>query len=278
VLGSPIAHSLSPVLHQAAYDALGLSDWTYEAIESDEASLGEVLSRLERLGRAGASLTMPLKRAVLPMLARTDRLVADVGACNTVLFGGVDGDWYGANTDVPGMVAALRRGGDSGDSGDSGGVQSAMVLGGGATAASAIAALAELAVGEVTVYLRRPEAAAELVAVAERVGVVPPSVASFAEAGARLGEAELVVSTTPGGATDILVTELPGRVSGVLFDVVYAPWPTPLAAAWSARGGVVVGGLELLVEQAALQVELMTGQKPPVEAMRAAGVAALGRG
>jgi shikimate dehydrogenase len=86
------------------------------------------------------------------------------------------------------------------------------------------------------------------------------------------------VSTTPGGATDILVTELPGRVSGVLFDVVYAPWPTPLAAAWSARGGVVVGGLELLVEQAALQVELMTGQKPPVEAMRAAGVAALGRG
>jgi shikimate dehydrogenase len=187
VLGSPIAHSLSPVLHQAAYDALGLSDWTYEAIESDEASLGEVLSRLERLGRAGASLTMPLKRAVLPMLARTDRLVADVGACNTVLLGGVDGDWYGANTDVPGMVAALSRGGDSGDSGDSVGVQSAMVLGGGATAASAIAALAELAVGEVTVYLRRPEAAAELVAVAERVGVVPPSVASFAEAGARLG-------------------------------------------------------------------------------------------
>ena len=268
VLGSPIAHSLSPVLHQAAYDALGLNDWAYEAIECDESSLGEVLSRLERLGRAGASLTMPLKRAVLPMLARTDRLVADVGACNTVLFGGVDGDWYGANTDVPGMVSALRGVGV-------GEVQSAMVLGGGATAASAIAALAEVRVGEVTVYLRRPEAAAELVAVAERVGVMPPAIATFTEAGARLGEAELVVSTTPAGASDALVTELPGRIGGVLFDVVYAPWPTPLAAAWSARGGSVVGGIELLVEQAALQVELMTGQKPPVDTMRAAGLAAL---
>ena len=268
VLGSPIAHSLSPVLHQAAYDALGLSDWSYEAIECDDASLGEVLARLERLGRAGASLTMPLKRAVLPMLARTDRLVADVGACNTVLFGGVDGDWYGANTDVPGMVAALRAGGV-------GHVQSAMVLGGGATAASAITALADLAVGEVTVYLRRPEAAAGLATVAERVGLVPPSIAAFGEAGARLGEAELVVSTTPAGATDSLVTELPGQLRGVLFDVVYSPWPTPLAAAWSARGGGVVGGLELLVEQAALQVELMTGRKPPVDAMRKAGVAAL---
>ena len=268
VLGSPIAHSLSPVLHQAAYDALGLTDWSYEAIECDETSLGEVLARLERLGRAGASLTMPLKRAVLPMLARTDRLVADVGACNTVLFGGMDGDWYGANTDVPGMVAALRGGGV-------GDVGSAMVLGGGATAASAIAALAELGVRAVTVYLRRPEAAAELVSVAERVGVMPPSIAAFAEAGPRLGDAELVVSTTPAGAADGLVTELPGRVGGVLFDVVYASWPTPIAAAWSARGGVVVGGLELLLEQAALQVELMTGQLPPVDAMRAAGVAAL---
>ena len=269
MLGAPIAHSLSPVLHRAAYEALGLADWTYEAVECDESALHGALSRLEQTGVAGASLTMPLKRAVLPMLARTDRLVADVGACNTVLFGGVDGDWYGANTDVPGMVAALRGG-------DLRAVQSAMVLGGGATAASAIAALAELGIVDVTVYLRRPEAAAELVAVADRVGVPAPSVATFAQAGPRLGEAELVVSTTPVGATDELVTDLPGRLPGVLFDVVYAPWPTVLAAAWSARGGGVVGGLELLVEQAALQVELMTGQKPPIDAMRTAGMAALG--
>jgi shikimate dehydrogenase len=185
-----------------------------------------------------------------------------------VLFGGVDGDWYGANTDVPGMVAALRGAGV-----DRAG--SALVLGGGATAASAIAALAELAVGEVTVFLRRPEAAVELSAVAERVGMPSPSVASYSVAGPRLGEADLVVSTAPTGAADALVADLPGRVTGVLFDVVYAPWPTALAQAWSARGGGVVGGLELLVEQAALQVELMTGQLPPTDVMRAAGTAAL---
>jgi shikimate dehydrogenase len=202
------------------------------------------------------------------MLSHTDRLVADVGACNTVLFGAVEGDWYGANTDVPGMVAALRGAGV-------GAVTSAMLLGGGATAASAIAALAELGVADVTAYLRRPEAAADLAAVAERVGVPAPSIASYAEAGPRLGEAELVVSTTPAGASEALVTGLPGRVDGVLFDVVYAPWPTALAAAWSARGGSVVGGLELLVEQAALQVELMTGRKPPIDVMRTAGAAAL---
>jgi len=268
VLGSPIAHSLSPVLHRAAYAALGLDDWTYDAIECDEESLRDTLERLERLGRAGASLTMPLKRAVLPMLSRTDRLVADVGACNTVLFGGLDGDWYGANTDVPGMVAALRGAGVDR-------VESAVVLGGGATAASAIAALAELRAGEVTVFLRRPEAAAELLAVAGRVGAPAPVVASYQEAGPRLGEADLVVSTTPAGAADALVADLPGRLAGALFDVVYAPWPTALAQAWSARGGVVVGGLELLVEQAALQVELMTGQLPPTDVMRAAGTAAL---
>jgi len=268
VLGSPISHSLSPVLHLAAYEALGLTGWTYEAIECDESSLRVTLDALERRGCAGVSLTMPLKRVVLPMLARTDRVVADVGACNTVLFGGVDADWYGANTDVPGMVTALRGGGVDA-------VGSATVLGGGATAASAVAALGELGVRDATVYLRRPEAAGELEAVAARLGVTTLSIAAYGEAGPRLGEAELVISTTPAGATDALVAGLPGRLPGCLFDVVYAPWPTVLAQAWSARGGAVIGGLELLVEQAALQVELMTGQKPPVDVMRAAGVAAL---
>jgi shikimate dehydrogenase len=166
------------------------------------------------------------------------------------------------------MVAALHNGGVDP-------VDHAMVLGGGATAASALAALVELGVRSVTVHVRRPEAARGLSDVADRLGVAPPDIATFAEAGPRLGEAELVVSTTPAGATDELVPDLPGRVPGVLFDVVYAPWPTALAQAWSARGGDVIGGLELLVEQAALQVELMTGRTPPVEAMRKAGLAAL---
>ena len=268
MLGSPIAHSLSPVLHRAAYEQLGYSDWTYEAVECTEAELLETLQALEARGLAGASLTMPLKRAVLPLLARTDRIAADVGAANTVLFGGVEGDWYGANTDVPGMVAALAEEGITS-------VGSAMLLGGGATAASAFAALTPMG-ARVTVYARRPEAASPgLSEVAARIGVPAPDVQPWELAAPRLGEAELVVSTTPAGATDALVTDLPGQLRGALFDVVYAPWPTVLAAAWAARGGQVIGGLDLLVEQAALQVELMTGHLPPTDVMRAAGTLAL---
>jgi shikimate dehydrogenase len=267
VLGSPIAHSLSPVLHLAAYEELGYSDWTYEAVECTEDELPSILRSLELRGLAGASLTMPLKRAVMPLLARTDRVAADVGAANTVLFGGVEGDWYGANTDVPGIVAALRAEGITS-------AGSAMVLGGGATAASAFAALAPLG-AQVTVYVRRPDAAAGLAEVATRLGVPAPDIQPWDLAAPRLGEAELVVSTTPAGATDALVTDLPGRVPGALFDVVYAPWPTVLAAAWSARGGLVIGGLDLLVEQAALQVELMTGHMPDIGIMRTAAASAL---
>ncbi|MDQ1706557.1 MAG: shikimate dehydrogenase [Frankiaceae bacterium] len=267
VLGSPIGHSLSPVLHTAAYAALELSDWHYRAIECDVGRLGATLADLDAEGLAGVSLTMPLKRAVLPMLARCDRVAADVGAANTVLFGGITGEWWGANTDVAGMVAALRAGGVVA-------VDSVCVLGGGATAASALAALRELGAAAATVYARRPAAVGELADAAGRLGVAI-TIEPFTAAAA-VTEAALVIATTPAGATDDLADQLPDRVRGVLFDVVYAPWPTSLAAAWAARGGRVIGGLELLVAQAAEQVRLMTGAEPPVDAMRAAGAAALG--
>jgi len=240
VLGSPIAHSLSPVLHRAAYDALGLDGWTYRAIECDEAELSQALRSLDAEGLAGVSLTMPLKRAVLPMLASVEPLAAEVGAANTVLFG-ASGAWSGFNTDVPGMVDALA-GTDVPDT--------ATVLGSGATAASAVAALAKLGVRRVVVTARRPGLVAD----------VEPWPSAI--------EDDLVVSTVPAGAADGLAV---GDVRGkVLFDVVYAPWPTPLAVAWSAAGGIVIGGLELLIAQAAHQVQLMTGLEPPVAAMRAA--------
>ncbi|MDQ1695075.1 MAG: shikimate dehydrogenase [Frankiaceae bacterium] len=265
VLGSPIAHSLSPVLHRAAYQALGLSDWRYDAVECGEAELASTLQRLDAEGLAGASLTMPLKRSVLAMLARTDRLAADVGAANTVLFGAEPGVWWGANTDVPGMVAALRGVGGLDP-------RSVAVLGGGATATSALAALRELGISGATVYARRPEAADELRAGAARMGL-HVDVVPFAQAAAS-AEADLTIATTPAGATDELAAALPVRVAGVLFDVVYDPWPTALAAAWSSRSGTVVGGLELLVAQAAEQVRLMTGLQPPIAEMRAAGLVA----
>ena len=260
MLGSPIAHSLSPRLHQAAYDALGLTDWSYRAVECDELALADTLRRLESEGLAGASLTMPLKRAVLPLLARVERLAADVGAVNTIVFGGVTGEWWGANTDVPGFVAALKRAGV-------GRLRTVTVLGGGATAASAVAALAELRIPSVTVVARRPERAGDVVEVGGRFGV-DVRVEPWDAARDQLS-ADLVVSTVPAGATDAL-TEQVQRSPGVLFDVVYAPWPTPLADAWARSGGTVVGGLSLLVEQAAEQVWLMTGKHPPVEPMYSA--------
>lgn len=270
VLGSPIAHSLSPVLHLAAYVSLGLDGWRYRAIECDEKALSDVLRALDAEGLAGASLTMPLKRAVLPMLARVDDVTDTVGAANTVLFGDVAGDWQGANTDVPGMVAALRRAGVPEAS-------APCVLGAGATAASALAALAGLGAEAVDVVARRPEAVDELTVVATRLGL-RLSAHPWERALPALADADVVVSTTPAGATDAIAGGLGERMSGVLFDVVYVPWPTALAAAWSGHGGRVVGGLELLVQQAAVQVELMTGRPAPVDAMREAGEAALSPG
>jgi shikimate dehydrogenase len=271
VLGMPIAHSLSPVLHEAAYSALGLTGWTYQAIECDEESLRETLQRLESEGLIGASLTMPLKRAVLPLLTRTDRTGADVGAVNTVLFGGVAGEWWGANTDVPGMVAAIAGVDPHGFA-----PTTACVLGGGATAASALAALRDLGLASCTVCVRRPGASHYLEEVAARLGL-SLDVRRWDDAVARMSVADIVISTTPAGATDNLAGAVRPGSHGVLFDVVYAPWPTGLAGAWSARGGRVIGGLELLVQQAVRQVELMTGQLPPVDVVRRAGLAALER-
>ncbi|MFI0738651.1 shikimate dehydrogenase [Streptomyces sp. NPDC021100] len=264
VLGSPIAHSLSPVLHRAAYAALGLGEWTYDRYEIDEAALPAFVEGLDD-SWAGLSLTMPLKRAVIPLLDGISDTARSVEAVNTVLVG-ADGRLTGDNTDIPGLVAALReRGVDK--------VASAAVLGAGATASSALAALAGICAGEVTAYVRSAERAAEMRQWGERLGV-PVRTADWSRA-AEAFEAPLVVATTPAGAADALAAAVPDR-PGTLFDVLYEPWPTPLAAAWAARGGTVLGGLDLLVHQAVLQVERMTGVSPaPLAAMRAAGEAAL---
>src|SRR5579859_5144572 len=108
VLGKPVGHSLSPALHRAAYAALGLDGWSYEAIECDEVRLPGLLVGCGP-GWAGLSLTMPLKRAVLPLLDHVDPLAAEVGAANTVVF--FAGLRHGHNTDVPGMASALAEGG-----------------------------------------------------------------------------------------------------------------------------------------------------------------------
>jgi shikimate dehydrogenase len=267
VLGSPIRHSLSPVLHRAAYAELGLTHWSYDAHEIDEGTLADFVGRLDA-SWAGLSLTMPLKRAILPLLHDVSDVARDVDAVNTVVLT-ADGRRVGDNTDVPGLIAALRERGVAR-------VESAAVLGAGATATSTLAALREITDGPVRVYVRGEERAREMRGAGARLGV-DVEVRAWADAAEAL-RAPLVVATTPKGAVDHLAVHVPAG-PGVLFDVVYDPWPTALAGAWAKAGGTVVSGLDLLVHQAVLQVGLMTGRPGPLAAMRAAGEAALaGRG
>ncbi|MER6034235.1 shikimate dehydrogenase [Streptomyces sp. NPDC001835] len=264
VLGSPIAHSLSPVLHRAAYEALGLGGWSYDRFEIDEAALPGFLDGLGPEW-AGLSLTMPLKRAVIPLVDEISDTAASVDAVNTVVLT-EDGRRLGDNTDIPGMVAALREHGIEE-------VDSAAILGAGATASSALAALSRICTGEVVAYVRSEARAAEMRQWGERLEV-DVRTADWADAEQAL-RAPLVIATTPAGTTDALAAAVPERPA-TLFDVLYDPWPTELAARWSMFGGAVVGGLDLLVHQAVLQVERMTGRSPaPLEAMRHAGEKAL---
>lgn len=259
VLGRPVRHSLSPRLHRAAYVALGL-DWSYDAVEVGADELPAFLDGLDA-SWAGLSLTMPLKQAVLPLLDDCSVVATATGAANTVVLH--HGRRSGHNTDVTGIVDALREAGVAT-------VASSVVLGGGATAASALAALHELGDDAPHVLVRSLERAAPLRAAAARLGVRP--VLEQLTAG-RLGQSgvDVVVNTTPAGALDGLVTagDLPARPQ-VLLDVVYEHWPTALAAVYAARGGTVVSGAVMLLHQAAAQVELMTGRSAPIAAMRAA--------
>jgi len=252
VLGSPVAHSLSPALHRAAYAALGLH-WRYDAVDVRPDDLAHFLAGLDGQW-AGLSLTMPLKQTVLPLLDGLSDLARATGAANTVLL--TDSGRYGDNTDVDGIVAALQGAGV-------GRAQAGVVLGAGATAASALAALARLGERAPLVLVREPARATALLQAAERLGVAP-RVAALAPG--PLAGAGVVVSTLPRGAADGLAAGL-ATCRGVLLDVVYDPWPTALATAWA---GPIATGAAMLLHQAARQVELMTGRPAPVEQMRAA--------
>jgi shikimate dehydrogenase len=285
VCGKPIAHSLSPVVHAAGYAAAGLDDWAYTRFECAAAELADLVAGLGPEW-AGLSLTMPLKEAALALAAAASPVAAAVGAANT-LVRRRDGGWYADNTDVAGMVRVLRDAGldDAGAPGGGraparspihGAAPTVTVLGGGGTARAALAAAAQLGAPEVTVVTRRPETVAELAPPARALGVrlrrVPWDGAPAAF------DADAVISTVPAGVADALAPAVRWHPSTVLFDVVYDPWPTPLAAAAAAHGNPVASGLDLLLAQALGQFEQFTGVRPaPEAAMRAALFAAAGR-
>lgn len=267
VLGSPVSHSLSPALHTAAYAALGLSQWTYDAREVTAGELVDVVAGLGEDWR-GLSLTMPLKEIAFDVAASVTDLAREAGAINTLVRRD-DGRWDGANTDVAGIVGAVRHVDHDG---------AATLLGSGATSRSAALALVDLGVRDVRVAARNADAAAEVVALLGEhdVRAVHVPLGRWADEPHRL-----VVSTLPPAASAATGAALgdaaPGvggagpRLAGMtLLDVVYADWPTPLARAALDHGGDVVSGLDMLVHQAAVQVELFTGLRPPVAVMFAA--------
>ena len=268
VLGKPIAHSLSPALHTAAYQALGLDDWTYQAIECDEHALRAFLQS-RGPDWAGLSLTMPLKRTVLLLLDHVDPLAVATGGANTVVFR-PDGR-YGYNTDVQGIVDALTEAGAPAPG-------SVTILGAGATACSALAALPELGAKGADVIVRDPSRAAGLLAAADRLQL-RVRLRPFTDLTPADPAPDLLISTVPAEAAEIYSerTRLTAKPPTALLDAVYNPWPTPLAAAAAAAGVAVASGFAMLLHQAAAQVELMTGKPAPLEVMRAAGEAELAR-
>ena len=262
VLGDPIEHSLSPVLHRAGYDAVGL-DWTYDAHRVSAGGLAAVLSDLGPDWR-GLSLTMPLKREALGLVDELTPRAELSGAVNTVVL--TDGFRSGDNTDLPGAAAAIRERTEAD-------LRAAVILGGGATATSVGLALIELGVRSVRLLVREEARAGETREVLSAHSTAPEVVVGGLDATDPLW-ADIVVSTIPAHAqTDALLARC--APVPIVFEALYEPWPTPLAA--SAEGRVLVGGLDLLVHQAAIQFELFTGVVAPLEAMRAAGEDALAR-
>jgi shikimate dehydrogenase len=247
VLGSPIAHSLSPALHRAAYEVLGL-DWRYDAIELAEGGLASFLGGLDESWR-GLSLTMPFKREVLPLLDTASPMVQRVGVANTVLLR--DGLVEGDNTDVAGIIAAFAESGVDH-------LSHVQILGAGATAASVLVAVRDLGACTARVLVRDPARAAELTALAAAEGVD----LEVARLGDRVPDdhvPDAVISTLPGGASSAVVLPDEVRRRSVLFDVAYDPWPSPLAAVWEAP---VVSGRAMLLHQAIAQVRIfVTGDR-----------------
>jgi shikimate dehydrogenase len=260
VLGSPIAHSLSPVLHTAAYAALGLDGWQYSRHKVREAELAGFVATLGS-DWAGLSLTMPLKHAALDVADSVSPAAAAIGAANTLVLAG--GQRTAENTDAPGMADALREAGAAAPA-------RPVILGAGGTAQAAVAALRDLGCRSALALVRDPARARELAATAGRLGVgleIGPIT------GPPIEDADLVISTVPKGAADHLAA-IDWAPGAVLFDVVYDPWPTVLAESAERAGCRIVSGLDLLLHQAGHQVRLMTGHDAPIEAMRAALTAA----
>ena len=266
VLGHPVAHSLSPALHRAAYAELGL-DWTFDAVDVTADQLEDFVTAAAVPPWRGLALTMPLKRAVLPLLDRVDERVTRVGAANTLVWES-DGTRSGANTDVLGLVAALTEADAPVVAGGS-----AVVLGAGATAAAAMAALAEVGVRRASLRVRDAGRAEPTRLVAVECGIE----VSVEHLDAPWVGANVLVSTVPPSVAVGVVPDAGWDATppSVVLDTTYDPWPSPLLVRAQEAGARVITGVDLLVHQAVEQIALMTGRTVDAAALRSAAAAAL---
>lgn len=248
VWGDPIAHSRSPLLHTAAYRALDL-DWEYERRRVNTTTFQTELAGLDDSWR-GLSLTMPLKEHAFRAATTHDRHAELTGAVNTLLLGD---ELRGFNTDVGGIIDALGENGVHA-------VTTARILGAGATASSALIAVAELGAQRVEIRARHPERADAIRMLGERLGVTM-SVDVFEGPASPV---EVTIATLPSGTVlDAGVAASLAAAGGTLLDAAYAPWPSALAAAW--HHGTVISGLAMLFNQAVRQVRVFVHADPARE-------------
>lgn len=268
MLGRPIAHSLSPVLHRAAYAQLGLTGWRYDPVECGDVELPGLVAGFGAEW-VGLSVTMPGKVAALRTADVVSERAVIVGAANTLVRAG--SGWSADCTDVDGVVGALRAAGGL----PMPATGRAVMLGAGGTARAALAGLGELGVVEVELVVRDAGRAAETVRCAERLGLAVRVLGWDDVTPARCAGADVVVSTVPADASELVAPSV--ARAPVVLDAAYHPWPTPVAAAVTAAGGRLASGLDMLLHQSFGQVEQFTGHAAPREAMRDALQAATGR-
>lgn len=257
VVGHPVAHSLSPAIHRAAYGALGLG-WSYDAIDVEPGGLPAFVAGLDA-GWRGLSVTMPHKIDLVG-LGAPDETARLLGVANTWVR--TEEGPIVANTDVSGLVLACRdRGLER--------IEAVTVVGAGATARSALAGAARLGARYATIVSRSLDRSAGALALAVDLGLEAqwiPLDESLTESPPR---ADLLISTVPAAALETLAQPLVAGADAV-FDVVYDPWPTPLGRAGLGAGVRVIDGLDLLAGQAVGQVTLMTGRQLPLSLLRSA--------
>lgn len=255
VLGSPISHSKSPAIHAAAYRVLG-EQWNYDRFDVAKGGLKRFIET-DAADHNGFSVTMPLKENAFDFAQVTDELSNLTRACNTLVT--IHNKWHGFNTDIFGIVQAVN-------SKMTAAPKRTLIIGSGATATSAVVAISKIAPGsEIQIYARNSQTRMEMILFSRSLGL-NASRCRFLSNG--LKNAQLTISTLPGGALDSISEKLTKRKSlipgGLLLDVAYHPWPSKLASFWMARERPVVSGLEMLIWQAVAQVRIFKSGSPEI--------------